>query len=182
MVLHSPDPLEKQFLFSIPLLFLGGSFVHFVYALSGKLTALGLFVPVNESVFEHLKLCLLPGLLWWLGSYLLHRRALFPAEWALAGLTAVLTAQLAVLMLFYTYTGMFGAHSLAADLFVFLIALCLGQGAGLLLYRRAAALPLPLTLALTAALFLLFALLTLFPPELPLFLDTSAGTYGFPRR
>lgn len=40
-----------------------GTLLHFVYEWSGNNFIVGLFAPVNESVWEHLKLILLPATL-----------------------------------------------------------------------------------------------------------------------
>lgn len=37
-----------------------GVFLHFAYNLTGQNTIVGIFAPVNESVWEHLKLILIP--------------------------------------------------------------------------------------------------------------------------
>ena len=174
--------LKTQFLISAPLLFLVGGLLHSCYAWSGNLPAVGLIAPVNESIFEHLKLCLLPVFLWWTLMYLLyHRRcSLFAAEWFFAALGAVVTAIAWVLFLYYTYTGIFGAHKLPADLLVFGAALVLGQWQGVRLYRRACPVPLVLSLMAAALLWGLFALWTFCPPDLPLFIDSTTGLAGLP--
>lgn len=46
-----------------------GTAAHFVYTLSGENELLGLFFPVNESVWEHLKLIFYPPLLYSLLEY-----------------------------------------------------------------------------------------------------------------
>lgn len=46
-----------------------GTLWHFVYEWSGKDFLLGLIAPVNESVFEHFKLLLVPGFLFTLLEY-----------------------------------------------------------------------------------------------------------------
>ena len=46
-----------------------GVFLHFAYDLSGQNTIVGIFAPVNESVWEHLKLILIPFTLFSIGFY-----------------------------------------------------------------------------------------------------------------
>ena len=49
---------ERQILAGVPVLFLAGTLIHFLYGLSGEFFLVGLLAPVNESVWEHLKLAL----------------------------------------------------------------------------------------------------------------------------
>lgn len=53
-------------LFGIPVVFLAAGLLHFVYDWSGEATIVGLFTPVNESVWEHLKLLFWPLFVWWM--------------------------------------------------------------------------------------------------------------------
>lgn len=43
-----------------------GTFLHFAYELSGKLFIVGLYCPVNESPWEHMKLIFTPSVLYFL--------------------------------------------------------------------------------------------------------------------
>ena len=47
--------------------------LHFLYDWSGEMTIISLFVPINESIWEHLKLVFWPLLLWWGFGYLVFR-------------------------------------------------------------------------------------------------------------
>ena len=65
---------ERQILVGVPVLFLAGTLLHFLYGLSGEFFLVGLLAPVNESVWEHLKLALWPTTLWWTAGYLWAQR------------------------------------------------------------------------------------------------------------
>lgn len=51
---------ESYILLGIPALFFIGTLFHFLYSFTGELFVVGLFSPVNESVFEHTKMVVLP--------------------------------------------------------------------------------------------------------------------------
>lgn len=95
-----------------------GTLLHFVYAWSGENRVVGLYAPVNESSWEHLKLLFFPVLaytIWeycWIGrrwrGYILAR-----AEGAWIGM-------LTILGLFYTYSGILGFHCLTLDILTFI--------------------------------------------------------------
>ena len=171
---------ERQILAGVPVLFVVGALLHFLYQLSGGALLVGLFAPVNESVWEHLKLVLWPMALWWVGGYLWASRRweIDAPAWFAAALWAVLAAQVTSLLLFYFYTGAFGVESLGADVLLFFLAVLLGQVVGLRLYQRGSGVSALIPLALLAALLVLFAVFTLVPPDLPLFTDAVSGTRG----
>ncbi len=86
-------------------------------------------------------------------------------------------------VLFYTYTGVTGIHTLWADIAVFILSaaaaflldLCLRRtGRFTSGWLQAAG------LAALWALALVFVLWTYRPPQLPLFWDAAAGVYGVP--
>ncbi len=60
---------NKFVLFGIIFTFILGTLLHFVYEWSGSNVIVGIFSPVNESVWEHLKLLYFPMSLWLLLGY-----------------------------------------------------------------------------------------------------------------
>ena len=172
---------ERQILAGVPVLFLAGTLIHFLYGLSGEFFLVGLLAPVNESVWEHLKLALWPTTLWWTAGYLWAQRRgreLDAPAWFAAAQGALLTTEITIVLLFYFYTGAFGVESLAADVLLFFLAVLLGQIAGGKIYQRGSSVSWVFPLALLALLLALFAAFTLAPPDLPLFTDPNSGVRG----
>ncbi len=171
---------ERLILLGVPVLFLAGTLLHFLYGLTGEAFAAGLFAPVNESVWEHLKLVLWPAVLWWGGCFVRQggARELDAPTWFAAALAALLTAQGTITLLFYFYTGAFGVESLAVDILIFFLAVLLGQLAGLRLYRRRSSVTWVVPLTMLVMLLALFVVFTLAPPDLPLFTDPNTGERG----
>ena len=171
---------ERQILLGVPVLFAAGAAFHFLYGLSGGALLVGLLAPVNESVWEHLKLALWPQTLWWTAGYVLcaRRQAADAAAWCAAALGALVATGCAMLLLFYFYTGAFGVELLWADIALFFLAVLLGQWAGLRLYRRGSSLSALAPVLGQIALLTAFALLSIAPPDLPLFCDPASGTRG----
>lgn len=66
--------MKKSILISVPVLFIIGGFMHFLFDLTGKVPVIGAFVPVNESPWEHLKMAFYPMLVWWIAYYLRVRK------------------------------------------------------------------------------------------------------------
>ena len=52
-----------------------GTLLHFVYEWSGESLFVGIFSPINESVWEHLKLLFFPMSVWILIGYFIFGKA-----------------------------------------------------------------------------------------------------------
>lgn len=157
----------------VPVIVVLGCVFHFVYGLSGSRAVVGMFAPVNESVWEHLKLGFWPVILY----SLVERQSVgrLAKNWLVAKTPAVYLVALSTLVLFYGYTAMLGRHMLLLDIMVFVIAIAIGQ---MVSYRLLSARKLPQTWH-RAALFLmvlmavLFVLFTFRAPNLPVFREQA---------
>ena len=145
---------------------LAGSALHFLYDLwPNPLTAV--FAPVNESVWEHLKLLYWPFLV---AAFVLTKgEADSRSSWCglLAGL---LSAPLLLLGAYYTLSCGFALHGLALDLILYVLAMA--GGFRLARHLQKAKLPAWLCGVLVIAAGICGAALALFsfaPPELPIF-------------
>lgn len=101
-----------------------GALSHFVYEWTDQNRLLGLFVPVSESVWEHMKLLFFPMLLTALLLTTLLKR-IYPDIFTgmLAGL---LTGTAAIPVFFYTYSGVLGYCIPAVDIAIFYISVIVG--------------------------------------------------------
>lgn len=172
--------IERWIWISLPMLFMVGSVFHFLYDLSGEAPVVGAIAAVNESVWEHQKMVLLPVAAWWLAVYLwkgseeqIHR-----GKWFTGSAVAMITANLTIPALFYFYSEAFGVHLLLVDGLILLLAVAAGQLIGLHVYRYGKGLPLALSLLIMLLLIGLFVYFTFQPPLLPWFRDSLTGGYG----
>lgn len=83
-----------------------GTIGHFVYEWSGDNYAVGLFFPVNESTWEHLKLLFFPTVIYSVLEYFLSREK--PKNYLQAVVFSTLCGMLWIIILFYTVKGVFG--------------------------------------------------------------------------
>lgn len=100
-----------------------GSLAHFFYQWSNQNIIVGLFTPINESTWEHMKLLFFPALLW---AYFMHQK--FKSEFPriLCNiLTGVLVGTWAIPIIFYLYTGLLGFHLLALDIGTFIVSVAI---------------------------------------------------------
>lgn len=146
-----------------------GTLFHFVYEWSGDNFFVGLFFPVNESTWEHLKLVFVPILLISVLEFFIGgiQRNDFPC----IKLRSALLAMLVIVVLFYTYTGVLGTVIDWLNILIYFI----GMGAAYLYsYRKLNSDKVlncspALSLLFTVTLLLLFMLFTVYPPSLGLF-------------
>ena len=158
-----------------------GSSLHFVFEWTGEFLPIAPFVPVNEAVWEHLKMAFWPALIW----ALIERGPLRGRvnNFMLAKSVGILLMPLTIASVFYSYTAILGHHLLALDAGSFVVAVILGQYVSYMLLtgdERSAATNrvMPSLVVLVAVLFIVF---TFAPPHVGLFMDGPSGGYGILR-
>lgn len=85
-----------------------GTVSHFVYEWLGKMYVIGLFFPVNESTWEHLKLLFYPALLYFLFEFLRGKEK--PQNYITSSVIAIFIGMLSIIIMFYTYQGVIGRN------------------------------------------------------------------------
>ena len=160
---------ETYTLLGILVLFVVGSLFHFLYSLTGECFIVGLFVPINESIFEHTKMVVLPIFIWWSIFYLFRKKDLFVNAWFTSALIAMISAIIAIPMLFYFYSQAFGIESLVIDILILLVSLAIGQILGLHYYRHGKGIEYHFAIFLMIVIIILFAFFTINPPAFPIF-------------
>ncbi|MEL7570807.1 MAG: DUF6512 family protein [Eubacteriaceae bacterium] len=171
---------EKFIIKSIPLIFLFGSLFHFLYELSGERGIVGLFSAVNESVWEHLKMIVLPVVLFWCVYYFAKGRkySIDKNKWFTAALVSLVTALIAMPMIYYFYTQAFGVEIIAVDIAILFIVLMFGQLLGLHFYKYSKGMRWQIAVFTMILIIIVFMIFTYYPPKIPLFMDSQSGTYG----
>lgn len=97
-----------------------GYIAHSAYERSGYNKVLGYFVPVRESVFEHLKLIFYPALFY--GAVQFFTVAAAYPNFPTAKVFGITAALLSFIVLYYAYTAIAGKNILAIDILMFIIA------------------------------------------------------------
>ncbi|MGP6138981.1 MULTISPECIES: DUF6512 family protein [unclassified Jeotgalibaca] len=153
------------YLFSTPL--------HFLYKWTGEITLVGIFTPINESVWEHLKLVFWPLLIWWGMGYLLFRdkKQLSPSKWFTAGTVSIFISMLFIVGWYYIWKGGFAKESLVIDFSSLIIGVPIGQAIAIHIYRviQPRKLYLLLSFVFLFVMGVLFVYTTLSPPAFPIF-------------
>lgn len=155
-----------------------GIIFHFVYDWSCQWKPVALVAPVNESVWEHLKLVLWPTLIFAAVEY-----RYIGAEvnnFLTAKMVSIYAAMALIIIIFYSYTALLGRNLLVLDILTFILSVAAGQYLG---YVTMTLEKLPLwterlsstLIALTIFTFFVF---TFNPPRLPIFRNPVDGSYG----
>ena len=85
-----------------------GTLSHFVYEWTGKPYLIGLFFPVNESTWEHLKLLFFPSLIYFAVVYFTLKEK--PKNYISATAISIIAGMLSIVVMFYTYQGVLGKN------------------------------------------------------------------------
>lgn len=146
-----------------------GTIFHFAYDVSNNSLIIGLFTPVNESVWEHLKLVALPLAIFATIHYIFKKQSKF-----LETSTAIVISSLIILFTHYFFE-MLNIHSMSIDILSYILAMLIA-----FYYISKANFN---NTKITGIIFLVLIILTLgiftvYPPKTALFLDKTTNTYG----
>lgn len=153
-----------------------GTLWHFVYEWTGKNFIVGLFFPVSESTWEHMKLCFFPMSLY---SFYMNKKlkTQYPCITP-ALLLGILAGTFSIPVIFYTYSGILGFHSLFLDMATFIVSVLL---AFLTVYKFSLSNKLTthqfLLTGLVLLLLLSFFVFSYFPPSIGLFANPEVNMH-----
>ena len=156
-----------------------GFIAHFIFEATNENPVVAAFVPVNESVWEHLKLLVCPYLLFVLIMWLLLGGCINNFIPGIA--LGVVLGSIFMVFAFYTYIGaLTREHNLSIDILIFILAIILTFAVA---YCVFASLPVSYNARLVSVLGLVFYVLllilfTYYPIEIPLLQDPITGGYG----
>lgn len=116
----SMKSLKQYTLAGIIFVIILGSIWHFVYEWSGNNFIAGFFFPVNESIWEHMKLFFFPMLLF---SFFMNAKLKDAYPCITSALSfGILVGTVSIPILFYTYTGILGFHTTILDIATFILS------------------------------------------------------------
>ena len=163
-------------------LFIGliGAALHFTFEMSNYSSMeVAYFSAVNESTWEHLKMVFFPGLVFALIQYTYVRDAV--NNYILAKVAGLFIMPLVITIGWYIYAPILGRSYYPVDLFLFYLAVFLGQWASYKLLTRA-----PLekkytqyAIGVFIVMFAAFSIFTFYPPNIFLFEHLDLKDTGF---
>lgn len=162
------NAFKKHTAAGIVFVLIAGTFSHFLYEWTNRNFIIGLFTPVNESTWEHMKLIFFPMLLYFYFIIPGHQKSC-PCI-APAAAFGVLTGTLLIPIIFYTYTGILGYHIFLLDFGTFVLSVLIAFSC---FYRLSISCKIQkyryLLYGLTFLFLAFFLLFTCAPPSLRLF-------------
>ncbi len=170
------NKLKKWLIFGIIFIIVVGSLSHFIYEWSGYNKIVGIFVFVNESVWEHIKLAIFPSLILMIiqYKYLGNNRNFFVASFL-----SILTMMLLIPLIFYGYQ-IFFEDMLILDILDFIISVIIGQFVfyKIMKYKEINRLYRVLSFVGLIIIIISYLSFSYFPPKIFLFRDPITFTYG----
>ena len=145
-----------------------GTLSHFLYEWSGNNFFVGLFVPVNESIWEHMKLLFFPMLIYsiFIGKLKLQYPYIYTAL-----IFGNLIGTFSMPVFFYTYTGVLGYNISFIDIAIFYICVIIAY---FTLFKTVESQKLSsyksLLYILNITIVIAFMIFTVYPPNIGLFM------------
>lgn len=156
-----------------------GTLLHFTYAWSGENKIISIFSATNESTWEHLKLLVMPIILFGIIEYFTYGRHV--QNFIPVKVISILLGMLAIVVSFYTYVGVVGQHFLWADIGTFVIGVIVAYWfSSHFLSTEYFSSDFFINLGWIGLIiiFLAFVIFTFYPPHIGLFLDPVTNSYG----
>ena len=165
-------------LIGVGVIFIVGALFHFLFEWAGGWSPVGVIAAVNESVWEHFKIAFWPALFYAIIEYLFLKRSV--NNFFIAKAIGIYVMPVAIAVLFYAYTAIFGEEILAVDISIFFVAVALGQFASykILTKKQWPRWICGLGVIMVILLAVAFGVFTFYPPELGIFRDAVSGGYG----
>lgn len=160
--------LKRHTIIGIVFVLITGTLAHFLYDWTGNNYIVGFFTPINESIWEHMKLLFFPMLIY---SFII----IFQSKKTFSCITSalcfgILTGTLLIPIFFYAYTSILGKDIFILDIGTFIVSTII---AFRLFYKLTLSCRLEpytfLLYCLVAVLFLCFMRFTYHPPEAKIF-------------
>lgn len=111
----------KKSIIAFIIIGISGTLGHFLYELTNQNFIIGLFFPVNESTWEHLKLLFFPTLLYSVFEYLFSKEK--PKNYFAAVTFSVICGMLCIVVVFYTLRGVLGRNIDFINIMIYFIAI-----------------------------------------------------------
>lgn len=158
--------------------FLLASFLHYAFRLTGGSTFVAIFAAANESVWEHVKILLIPYLLWSIPEYYIIKPD--KKRFISARAAGALTLMALTVCFFFVYSGIWGSSVLWIDIAGALLWLTAAEFSCLRILNGANRSEelFPVAAAFICLLAVMLLCFTVSPPKIGLFRDPVTLLYG----
>ena len=146
-----------------------GVTLHYVYDWSNNNTLVGIFSPIDESIWEHLKLLFFPMTLLTIIVYLLKGKDI--PNYLCSKILGIILSMIFTVIAFYTYSGILGRNYTFIDISLFFIAVLLGQAVAYRKIKAGSECNTQIAWRILVLVFMLFIIFTFVKPGIGLFMD-----------
>lgn len=145
--------------------------MHFVYSDIWKSVFTAIIAPINESVWEHMKLAYIPLFLFSIFEYKILKYKDLP-KFLFAKSIEMYIIMITIVVSFYGYTWILGKNILVFDILTYILAVIVGQIFSYKILKNNISNKnyLWAGILLTVALILLFSFFTFWPPNISMFI------------
>lgn len=169
---------SKEFFIDIVVVSILGTLLHFLYEFSGGNLLVAIFSAVNESIWEHIKIAVMP-------TYIVAIFKMWIIEERKCNLwtslfAKVLTLIIIIPLLFYSYKAINNTENLIIDIAIFYISIIISEFIEYIIQNKVevSAKVEDIFKYLNIFLVIIFALFTFFPPKIELFIDKTNNKFG----
>ena len=167
----------KYELISTIFIMISGVLLHFAFKWSGNNVFVGIFTPINESIWEHLKLVFFPMTISAIIGYFYEGKNIDNYLWA--KIQGTILAMIFIVIFFYTYTGIIGKNIDFINIGSYFLAIILGQSYAITKIKKDKEnIDLKYVIFIFVILCLSFFVFTFSPPQINLFKDPVTSAFG----
>ena len=154
-----------------------GTLCHFVYQLSGDNFIVGMIAPINESVWEHLKIVFFPFIIIGLLAYTKIKPN--KSNYWTGQLVGSLAGMLIVFFGFYLYSSIIG-ESLIIDILLYYVSIIIAMFVAwwIVIHTKRIKRLEAISIIGLVLVSVILIYLTISPPSLSPFIEESSGLYG----
>jgi len=167
------DKLKKYLIIGIIFTVIVGIISHFVYDWAGGNFLIGLFFPVSESTWEHMKLVFFPMLVYslWVTGKLKCESKCMSKAFSLG----ILAGTFAIPVIFYTYSGILGFNLAWLNILSFIISVVIGFWVVYVIANTCETDKYsPVLKVILFVMIIVFMVFTYYPPNIGLFVEKVA--------
>lgn len=167
------NKLKKYLLIGTVFTVMVGIISHFVYDWTGGNFFVGLFFPINESTWEHMKLAFFPMLVYslWATGKLKDESKCISKAFSLG----IFAGTFAIPVIFYTYSGILGFNVAWLNILTFIVSVIIGFVVVYVVAKTCEADKYSLILRVVLFVMVIaFMVFTYYPPDIGLFIEKAA--------
>ncbi len=165
--------IKKYEILSTIFIIILGTLLHFTYNNS---IIVGIYSPINESTWEHLKLVYYPMLITTIIGNILYKQ--YIPNYICIKVKGIILSMLFIVISFYTYTGIIGNNYSILNILLFIISIIISQIYTYRLINNNYKCNNKYSILILLLLLDLFVIFTFYTPHINLFKDPITNTYG----